>query len=113
MDPGEPPGPQGLGARQEVRQSATRGRCVVSTTDLCPGDVVCCEEAVCISVLANRALTVCDMCLGFNTSNIDEPLPVICPHCEHVAYCSPACAERAGSQWHAAECAALAALRTA
>eukprot|EP00668_Euglena_longa_P012728 GGOE01015205.1.p1 GENE.GGOE01015205.1~~GGOE01015205.1.p1 ORF type:complete len:391 (-),score=63.62 GGOE01015205.1:68-1192(-) len=108
----EPVNCRGMDPRQEIKRSISRGRCIVSTDNILQGEEVCSEEALCISILAHRALTVCDMCLGFCKSNIDQQLPVICSLCRHVAYCSATCEEQARQKWHRLECAALQTLQS-
>uniref|UniRef100_A0A7S1I2S5 SET domain-containing protein n=1 Tax=Eutreptiella gymnastica TaxID=73025 RepID=A0A7S1I2S5_9EUGL len=90
----------------KVKKVRSKGRCLVTNENLASGTVVMKEETPCAIVTEEWRDNVCDNCL-FRPKCILDSLPLSCPQCCCVSYCSEECLSTASDKWHAHECQAL------
>ncbi|CAL4121638.1 unnamed protein product [Meganyctiphanes norvegica] len=87
----------------KVQYSLVRGRYIVASRDISPGDVVAMEKGyVCIPNITWANLrSRCTLCL----MRCHNPIP--CPTCARVAFCSEKCREEGMKKFHSVECVML------
>eukprot|EP00929_Paragymnodinium_shiwhaense_P074932 TRINITY_DN38322_c0_g2_i1.p1 TRINITY_DN38322_c0_g2~~TRINITY_DN38322_c0_g2_i1.p1 ORF type:complete len:335 (+),score=33.63 TRINITY_DN38322_c0_g2_i1:116-1006(+) len=90
--------------------SEALGRHLVAARPLREGELLlACEEADVATVREKLVDKTCAQCFF---TKLDQPLPLACETCRYVFYCSERCGELGLARHQAAECAALARLRS-
>ncbi|KAK3862317.1 hypothetical protein Pcinc_031813 [Petrolisthes cinctipes] len=88
-----------------IQYSPIRGRHLVAERDIQPGEVLVVEEALAATVKLDGTLrTHCSHCLR------RSPMPLPCPSCSLVVFCSEHCRHQSLLRSHGAECGVLSAL---
>ncbi|XP_037080735.1 SET and MYND domain-containing protein 4-like [Pollicipes pollicipes] len=86
-------------AAVEVRHTDERGRVLVATRAISPGELLVVEQPYCAVLLPEETQGHCHHCCRWS------PAPVGCLHCTEVRFCSGRCRAEAWTQYHAVECA--------
>ncbi|XP_066987604.1 SET and MYND domain-containing protein 4-like isoform X1 [Macrobrachium rosenbergii] len=91
-----------LSSAAKVSHWPDKGRGLIATRDIKPGEVVCLERAYAVGLGRGQLTTHCSAC----TRQCSNPLP--CPGCTQVVFCSKSCRTRGLSEDHWLECKILA-----
>ncbi|KAK7076617.1 hypothetical protein SK128_012849 [Halocaridina rubra] len=89
-----------LSSAVKMEYTPAKGRHLVTTRDIYPGEMLGVEESYCHWLETEYMLSYCNICIA----ECVAPLP--CPTCTRVVYCSSSCRAR-GQQDHALECELL------
>ncbi|XP_064111528.1 histone-lysine N-methyltransferase SMYD3-like [Macrobrachium nipponense] len=90
-----------LSSAVEVSHWPNKGRGLIATRDIKPGEVLCLERAYAVGLGKGQLTTNCSTC----TRECVNPLP--CPGCTQVVFCSKSCRVRGLSEDHWLECKIL------
>ncbi|CAB3257269.1 unnamed protein product [Arctia plantaginis] len=82
----------------QIDYDGVRGRYATATRDIDPGDILLVERPHSGVLLAEFSTTHCQNCF------LKCPIPISCPKCPNVVFCSDKCSNYAQKSYHGYEC---------
>lgn len=87
-----------LSSAVKVAYTRAKGRHLVATRDINPGELLCVEKSF-ATVLDSEVMGICSHCLADH-----KGIVIPCPECTVVMFCSLECQQEALSSYHRVEC---------